>query len=30
MGWTIGETSSALVPVSRPKELPLLEGQRDM
>ena len=30
LGWTIGETNSGLVRVSRPKELPLLEGQRDM
>ena len=30
MGWTIGKTNSGLVRVSRPKELPFLEGQRDM
>lgn len=30
MGWTIGKTSSGLVRVNRPKELPFLEGQRDM
>ena len=30
LGWTIGKTNSGLVRVSRPKELPLLEGQRDM
>lgn len=30
MGWTIGKTNSGLVQVSRPKELPFLEEQRDM
>jgi hypothetical protein len=30
MGWTIGKTNSGLVRVSRPKELPFFEGQRDM
>jgi Replication protein C (RepC) len=30
MGCTVGKTNSGLVGVSRPKELPFLEGQRDM
>src|SRR5512147_3143478 len=30
MGWTIGKTNSRLVRVSHSKELPFLEGQRDM
>ena len=30
MGWAIDQTSSGLVPVSRPKELPFLEGEHDM
>lgn len=30
MGWAIDQTGSGLVMVSRPKELPFLEGQRDM
>ena len=30
MGWAIDQTSSGLVLVSRPKELPFLEGEHDM
>jgi hypothetical protein len=30
MGCTVGKSNSGLVRVSRPKELPFLEGQRDM
>jgi hypothetical protein len=30
MGWAIDQTSSGLVLVSRPKELPLLEGERGL
>jgi hypothetical protein len=30
MGCTVGKTNSGLVWVSRPKELPFLEGQRDI
>lgn len=30
MGWAIDQTSSGLVLVSRPKELPLLEGEHNM
>ena len=30
MGWAIDQTNSGLVLVSRPKELPFLEGEHDM
>ena len=30
IGWAIDQTSSGLVLVSRPKELPFLEGEHDM